>query len=61
MKRYSLHCFLLALAIFSGVTLRAQEPAVFNSVTEYFESLSALPADSISARVDSLVMQGGDK
>ncbi len=61
MKRNSLHCFLLALAIFSGVTLRAQEPAVFNSVTEYFESLSTLPADSISARVDSLVLQGGDK
>ncbi|MBO4570872.1 MAG: TlpA family protein disulfide reductase [Bacteroidales bacterium] len=61
MKRNSLHIALLALAIFFHIESRAQEPAVFNSATEYFDSLVALPSDSISARVDNLILQGGDK
>ena len=61
MKRNSLHIALLALALFFHIESRAQEPAVFNSATEYFDSLVTLPADSISARIDNLILQGGDK
>ena len=56
MKRKSLLTVILAAALCTAPAAHAQEQAVFNSVTEYFESISlTLPADSVCAKVDSLV------
>ncbi|MBO4768465.1 MAG: TlpA family protein disulfide reductase, partial [Bacteroidales bacterium] len=61
MKRMLLTVALAAALLLGAMAARAQDNPVFNSVTEYFDSLAPLPADSISARVDALVMQGGDR
>ena len=59
MKRKSLLTAIFAAALSFAPAAHAQEPAVFNSVTEYFDSLSlTLPADSICTKVDSLIVQG---
>ena len=60
MRRKSLLTAIFAAALSFAPAAHAQEPAVFNSVTEYFDSLSlTLPADSICTKVDSLIVQGG--
>ena len=41
-----------------SISITSASQTVHNTVTDYFKSISMLPADSISARVDLLVEQG---
>lgn len=51
---------MLTLALLAlSISFTSASQTVHNTVTDYFKSISALPADSISARVDLLVEQGG--
>lgn len=49
---------LLTLVIAFSISFASAAQTVHSTVTDYFKSISLLPADSISAKVDLLVAQG---
>lgn len=57
MRRNPFQALLLAALLFSSCfTSKAQ--TVYDTVTDYFQSLSQLPADKIIPKIDSLICQG---